>query len=526
MPPVALTPATLQLIPLTELHESPLNPRQHFDPVQLASLTDSMRQHGQLTPVLVRPRPAGGYELAAGHRRYRAAKAAAIGALEAKVRELDDAAFAEILTIENDEREDIHPLEQAQGYRLLMEKAGYDVARIASRVQRSHDFVYDRLGLLRLIPALKKHFLDGHFELGHAVLLSRLSTDQQEQLNDVGGADNGRYSGTRDVSGLWRIDYSLFDDEDEKSGRWAYQAHSVGELKRWIDDHIRFRPEAEVLEELFPETAVVLEAAQETGTKIIYITHSYRVSDEARDAKIRTIGNAHWKRADGEPDAEGNPSQACEHAVVGIFAAGKDRGQAIGVCVTKGRCAIHWKAEAAAAERRKKQKAKADAGDSKAKAAVAKADVDVKLRRKQQERTWAVEKAISALVTSALLRTIAEASVDACGTKGSIGRFVLEGLSGSYIYVGDISRTTLKDAPKSGSAGDVVRFVARCFAEACSEDSDTTKWACKALGVDLKPFVAQAEASVPLVGAPAPKTGKKDPEPLWDDEGDDEGDDE
>jgi len=109
-----MTTATLgyQVVPLADLHESKRNPRKHFNAEALAELAASIAAKGVLTPLLVRPNAAG-YEIAAGHRRYRAAKAAGVDQVPAIVREMTDTEFLEILTIENLQREDVHPLEEA-----------------------------------------------------------------------------------------------------------------------------------------------------------------------------------------------------------------------------------------------------------------------------------------------------------------------------------------------------------------------------------------------------------------------------
>lgn len=345
-----MTTATLTLIPIGEIHESPLNPRSHFDPVKLVALSDSMRTHGQLTPALVRPN-AKGFELAAGHRRFRAAKAAGLPTLECKVRELTDVEFVEILTIENDEREDVHPLEQANGYRLLMEKAGYDVAKIAARVQRSHDFVHDRLRLLQLIPELKEQFLASRFLLAHAIILAKLTPAHQAKAMKTEPV-NG-YHGNREAGGLYRVDLTL----DRKL--FPYVPKSPGELQEWVNRRCRFTPDAEQLEEDFPETAQLLESAEETGTKTVYITDGWAVSQGARDVNVKTIPARSWKRADGELG-----SKTCDRAVVGIYADGKARGQAIGVCISKTSCTVHWGPEVRARKAREAKKAKSGTSKS------------------------------------------------------------------------------------------------------------------------------------------------------------------
>jgi len=165
-------------IPIADLRESKQNPRHHFDKQALEDLTESIRTHGVLTPILVRPSN-GHFEIGAGHRRYRAAKAAGLAEIPATVRDLSDTELLEVLVIENLQREDVHPLEEAEGYRALIQKAGYDAEAIAAKVGKSASYVYQRLKLAELIGPAKKLFLEGIMTAGHAILLARLRPEDQ-----------------------------------------------------------------------------------------------------------------------------------------------------------------------------------------------------------------------------------------------------------------------------------------------------------------------------------------------------------
>jgi len=143
VPPVV---SAIQDIPLEKIRESKTNPRRFFDEAKLAELADNIRQHGVLQPILLRPLPegeAGTYELVAGTRRYRASKLAKRDSIPATVRELTDAQALELQVIENVQRVDVHPLDEAQGYAALIELQPdtYTVETIASRVGRSPAYV-------------------------------------------------------------------------------------------------------------------------------------------------------------------------------------------------------------------------------------------------------------------------------------------------------------------------------------------------------------------------------------------------
>lgn len=350
---------------LEELHESAKNPRTHYEPVALKQLADNLTAVGQITPVVVRPRPKGkgGYELAAGHRRLRAAKLAGLTALNAVVRDLDEAQFVEILNIENLQRDDLNALEEAQGFVALMTDAGYDVPKIAERVGRSIKYVYDRVKLLQLIPAAKKLLADGTITPGHGILLARLSKeDQQRALGDV--SRNGSDGGVMEHE---HIDETYFAHrEPELTLDDPKKARSVRELQQWIDRNVRFVPEKVDQADLhfdLPGTAELLTTAVTNKLKVVKITREYRVPDEARDGKERTYGNSHWKRADGEmedqdpwSDRKPKPSKTCAHSQPGLVVAGPGRGEAFLVCVNKDKCSVHWSEEMQ--ERAKRAKAR------------------------------------------------------------------------------------------------------------------------------------------------------------------------
>jgi len=168
------------VVRIADVRESDQNTRKNFDKAKLAELTTSVKAKGILTPLLVRPRGAH-FEIAAGHRRLRAAKAAGLAEIPVLVRDMTDVEFLEVLTIENLQREDLHPLEEAEGYQGLLERGGYDVPAIATKVGKSTSYVYQRVKLVDLVPEAKAAFLKGTFEAGHAILLARLEAPQQKQ---------------------------------------------------------------------------------------------------------------------------------------------------------------------------------------------------------------------------------------------------------------------------------------------------------------------------------------------------------
>jgi ParB family transcriptional regulator, chromosome partitioning protein len=173
----------VQDIPLNKIAESKTNPRRRFDELKLRELTENVRAHGVLQPILVRPLSNGKadrYELVAGARRYRASKAAGRGLIPARVVSLTDTEALEIQCIENLLREDIHELDEAEGYaKLLALGKDYTADVIALKVGKSRQYVHGRLQLLKLEAKLKDSFYEGHMNVAVALRLARLQPANQ-----------------------------------------------------------------------------------------------------------------------------------------------------------------------------------------------------------------------------------------------------------------------------------------------------------------------------------------------------------
>lgn len=156
-----------------------------FDPLKLEQLAESIRAVGVQQPAVVRAHPngpPGTYEIVAGERRWKASAIAGLETLPCVVREIDDVTVLKIQTIENLQREDIHPLDEADGYARLIDRAGYDVEHLAQEVGRSVSYVYQRLKLRDLIQPARKMLVEGKILAGHAILIARLPAGQQKEL--------------------------------------------------------------------------------------------------------------------------------------------------------------------------------------------------------------------------------------------------------------------------------------------------------------------------------------------------------
>ena len=143
-------------------------PRRNFDEEKITLLADSIKEHGLIQPIIITPSKNGMYKIVAGERRWRAAKKAKIKEIPALIRPYSDEQVAEIALIENLQRENLNPIEEAVGYNLLMDEFGLTQELIAKRVGKSRSAVANSLRLLTLEPALQKLITDGSLTSGHA----------------------------------------------------------------------------------------------------------------------------------------------------------------------------------------------------------------------------------------------------------------------------------------------------------------------------------------------------------------------
>ena len=154
---------------LNEIEPNKGQPRKNFDDTALAQLADSIKQHGVLQPLMVRPiSGGGGYQLVAGERRWRAARMAGLSEVPVVVRELDDEQVVAIALIENLQREDLNPVEEADGYRTLMESYGLTQDEVSLKVGKSRPVVANALRLLSLPAGVLEMVKDGRLSQGHA----------------------------------------------------------------------------------------------------------------------------------------------------------------------------------------------------------------------------------------------------------------------------------------------------------------------------------------------------------------------
>ena len=178
------------LLQLDEIEPNRNQPRREFDEKSLQELAESIRKHGVLQPLLVRPIFSGGYQIVAGERRWRAARIAGLKEVPAVVREMSDSEVMQLALIENLQREDLNPLEEAQGYQSLMETYGMTQEEVAGTVGKSRPAVANSLRLLNLPKKIREMVERGVLSAGHARALLSFS-DEEQMLQAAKAAEAG-----------------------------------------------------------------------------------------------------------------------------------------------------------------------------------------------------------------------------------------------------------------------------------------------------------------------------------------------
>ena len=168
-------------LPISQVESCASQPRKQFDPDALADLADSIRQHGIIQPLTVRKLQSGYYQIIAGERRWRAARMAGLSQVPVVVIEADDRKAMELAMIENLQREDLNPMEEAEGYHTLMEQYGLTQEETSQRVGKSRSAVANALRLLTLCQEVRALVEEGKLTGGHARALVPLTADVQQK---------------------------------------------------------------------------------------------------------------------------------------------------------------------------------------------------------------------------------------------------------------------------------------------------------------------------------------------------------
>ena len=177
---VSTSNSPYQLLPIHKVEPNPDQPRQDFDEEELQALADSIARHGIVQPLTVRELSSGYYQIIAGERRWRAARLANLAEVPAVIIEADDRKTMELALIENLQRQDLNPVEEALGYRTLMDEYGLTQEDTAKQVGKSRPAIANALRLLNLGPEVLEMLRTGSLSAGHARAVLSLKTDRQQ----------------------------------------------------------------------------------------------------------------------------------------------------------------------------------------------------------------------------------------------------------------------------------------------------------------------------------------------------------
>lgn len=166
------------MLKISEIEPNRSQPRKDFDENSLSDLAQSISQHGLLQPLLVRPLPIGGYQIVAGERRYRACRMAGLTEVPVTIRELSDTETMELALIENLQREDLSPIEEALGYKALIDEHGFSQEEVATSVGKSRPAIANSLRILKLPDSVLEYVKQDKISAGHARALLMLDSEE------------------------------------------------------------------------------------------------------------------------------------------------------------------------------------------------------------------------------------------------------------------------------------------------------------------------------------------------------------
>lgn len=234
----AVPAPTLVDIPLENITRSPFQSRQHFDQGELMKLADTIRAHGVLQPIVVRPQSAG-YELIAGERRWRAAQLVGLTTIPAVIREVSDDQAATLLLVENLQRTDLNPIEEAEGYQTLIDR-GLSQQAVGVAVGKSVSAISRTLGLLKLAGEVKELIRKGQLDYSHGRVL--LSLHRADQLRLAQQAIRREWS-SRQLEEAARRVKEQADSGNRRGRQLVREDPNIVHLRDRIALHLRTRVE-------------------------------------------------------------------------------------------------------------------------------------------------------------------------------------------------------------------------------------------------------------------------------------------
>lgn len=342
--------SAFQFLAIDTIHESTTNPRRTFDETRLYELATSIRQHGLIQPITVRPNE-DGFEIVAGARRYRAAKLAELFSNPARIVQIDDAQALEWQLVENSQRVDVHPFEEAQGFQRLLNIPGYDVAALVEKSGKSASHIYARLSLLQLIPEVAEAFLQERITASHANLIARIPQESQaiafEQCWRKDWQDKEPHLLPAKHLSAW-IQANLylaladapFDREDPTLNPAAGACVACPRRSGYNTSLFCDVQGDQCLDSSCYQIKVAVHIDREIAGRpgLVQIENGYRNPKEQRPGAIRQGQFREIETVVENPDAE--PALPCASAKTAIIVYGKRAGKTVTIC-TDPDCLVH-----------------------------------------------------------------------------------------------------------------------------------------------------------------------------------------
>ena len=338
-----------QYIAVDTIHESATNPRRTFDECKLGELAESIRTNGLIQPITVRPNSEG-FEIVAGARRFRAAQLAELFSLPARIVDITDAQALEWQLVENSQRVDVHPYEEAQGFQRLLDMPGYDVATLVEKSGKSAAHVYARLSLLQLIPTVAEAFSKELITASHANLLARLPQDAQanayEQCWRKGWQDKEPHLLPAKHLSAWiqnnlylRLADAPFSKEDPTLNPPAGACVTCPRRSGFNTTLFADVQGDQCLDAPCFHTKVEAHIDREIAARpeFVQIENGYRSPKEKRPGAVQ---RGHFREIEHTDNPDAEPVTPCEAAKPAIIVYGKRVGTTLTVC-TDNNCPVH-----------------------------------------------------------------------------------------------------------------------------------------------------------------------------------------
>lgn len=237
LPPKNKKEAELKRIPVDEIEPNPQQPRKNFNPERLAELTESIRKQGVIEPVVVRPPDDGKYLLVAGERRWRAACQAQLDTIPAIVRDLNEKEALTIALVENIQRENLNPIEEARAYRRLLKQQDWNQQQLATAVAKSRSAIANRMRLLDLPVVVKKSIEEGSLSAGHARALLGLK-DENDIIDLTKKIKSRGYSVRQTEQAVRKLNKSKEEPKPEKKEKETQPPTHYQHLEAELEESI------------------------------------------------------------------------------------------------------------------------------------------------------------------------------------------------------------------------------------------------------------------------------------------------